>query len=76
MVTGLIFWIVASIVCSVAGIVFIREWYCSRLIDVRPFSWKRWFNKDEGLSPREKLVNGIICITVGLFATVILIFPL
>ncbi|CCH48162.1 protein of unknown function [Pseudodesulfovibrio piezophilus C1TLV30] len=73
MIAGIIFWIIASIVCSVGGVVFIREWYYSRHTDLRPFSWKRWFNKDEGLNPREKLINGIICIIIGAFAALILL---
>lgn len=73
---GQVFWLIASVVCIAGGIVLIRGWYCTRLTDLRPFSWKRWFNKDEGLNPVEKLINGVIGLILGAFATLIFLSSL
>lgn len=73
---GTVFMFVAGAVCIIGGLFLIREWYCTRHTDLRPFSWKRWFNKDEGLNPREKLINGLIGLIIGAFATLIFLSSL
>jgi hypothetical protein len=76
MIAGQIFLSIALVLCTWGGWMDIRKWYRTRHTDLRPFSWKRWFNKDEGLNPREKLINGIISILIGVFATLVLLSSL
>ena len=76
MIAGQIFYSIALVLCTWGGLMDIREWYRTRHTDLRPFSWKRWFSKDEGLNPREKLINGIIGIIIGAFAALIFLSSL
>ncbi len=76
MIAGQIFLLICLVLCTWGGLVDIRKWYRTRHTDLRPFSWKRWFNKDEGLNPREKLINGIIFIIIGAFATLVFLSSL
>lgn len=71
-----LFFIVASIICFWGGFIMIQKWRRHRTTDLRPFSWKRWFNTDDGLNPRENLINGLIGIAVGIMGAAIFISTL
>jgi uncharacterized membrane protein len=75
-IAGQVFWLIASIICSIGGAILVREWHVNRHYDLRQFSWKRWLTKDEGLNPLEKLINGIIGIVIGMFATMVFLSSL
>ncbi len=68
MSVGQVFFLAGFFICTIGGLMYIREWYCDRHTDLRSFSWKRLLTKEEGFSPKEKLVHGLIGILLGLLS--------